>query len=172
MCSDPRRCVWKVCLESNEGIPWQGRLWTHLAGGAVKVHPTGFAALLRGGGRGEGAVARVGVGLGSGCRRWLHLLRGAIHTEPVTAACPHSTCQGKHVLEVTGTQAASWGDNQAGNAGQLPTRGSFLTAHCQFWSFPWHTPSPARWSFGEKGQIKIKRTLLLKLHRVKRLQWR
>lgn len=71
------------------------------------MHPTGFAALFRRGGRGEGAVARVGIGLGSSCRRRLHLLRGAIHTEPVTAACPHSTCQGKHMSEVAGTQAGS-----------------------------------------------------------------
>lgn len=146
MCSDPRRRVWNVCLELKEGsCPWQGRLWTHLAGGAVKVHPTGFAVLFRRGGRGEGAVAGVGVGLGSGCRRWLHFLRGAIHTEPVTAACPHSTCQGKHQSRVAGTRAGSWGDSRAGNAGQLPTHGSFLTAHCQFWSFPWqvHT-NPTR----------------------------
>lgn len=129
-----------VCKEMKAGLS------THLAGGAVEVHPTGLAALLRSSGRGEGAVAGVGIGLGSGCRRWLHLLGGAIHAEPVTAACPHSTCQGKHCHTC---QGHSWGDNKAGNAHQLPTHCSFLAARFAALILPMtsahksRTPSPA-----------------------------
>lgn len=64
---------------------------THLKGGVAEPGPAAFAALLRAGGRREGAVAGVGVGLRAGplLRAVLDVLGLPVQAKPVAACRPH-----------------------------------------------------------------------------------